>query len=282
MRSVSLVVLVLCTAALSACGGSSSAPQTPTIQAARTFALSDFQPATQPASGRPTKIAFTIRQPSGAPLTSFRRGPGPHTGVHEIFVRSDLGALIHHHPPVGASGRIDDTVTFPSPGTYRMVVDVYPNLPGPLRNFQLFRTIRVAGSATPQPLPPFRPTVQVKGFRFTIHGRPKLRAIEANTLDVAVTDPQGLPARFTPWFGALAHAVFFRAGSLDYFHTHVCAPGATGCASVLGPATVTGTSTTPGQLHVGVLLPVAGTWRLFLQTKVNGHVLTAPFTLKVR
>ena len=34
----------------------------------------------------------------------------------------------------------------------------------------------------------------------------------------------GRPARFTPWFGALAHAIFFRAGSLDYFHTHVCAP----------------------------------------------------------
>jgi hypothetical protein len=30
-----------------------------------------------------------------------------------------------------------------------------------------------------------------------------------------------------------------------------------------------------------VLLPVAGTWRLFIQTKVDGRVLTAPFTLAV-
>ena len=36
-------------------------------------------------------------------------------------------------------------------------------------------------------------------------------------------------------------------GSLDYFHTHVCAPGAAGCTSALGSAKVTGTSTTPGQ-----------------------------------
>ena len=88
--------------------------------------------------------------------------------------------------------------------------------------------------------------------------------------------------KFTPWYGALAHAIFFRQGSLDYFHTHVCAPGASGCTSLLGGASVAGTSSTPGKLRVGVLVPVAGTWRLFLQTKVNGHVLTAPFTLRVR
>jgi hypothetical protein len=55
-----------------------------------------------------------------------------------------------------------------------------------------------------------------------------------------------------------------------------------GCTSVLGGARVTGTTTQPGQLRVGVLLPVAGTWRLFLQSKVDGRVLTAPFTLNVK
>ncbi len=45
---------------------------------------------------------------------------------------------------------------------------------------------------------------------------------------------------------------------------------------------MTGSSATPGKLDVGVLEPVAGTWRLFLQCKVDGHVLTAPFTLTVR
>jgi hypothetical protein len=97
-----------------------------------------------------------------------------------------------------------------------------------------------------------------------------------------VTDPDGKPATFTPWYGALAHAVFFRQGSLDYFHTHICAPDAAGCTSVLGGAKVTGTSATPGKLTIGVLVPVPGTWRLFLQCQVNGHVLTAPFTLTVK
>jgi hypothetical protein len=101
-------------------------------------------------------------------------------------------------------------------------------------------------------------------------------------MTITVTDPHGKPAKFTPWYGALAHAIFFRAGSLDYFHTHVCAPGTTGCTSTLGATQVTGTSDQPGKLQVGVLVPVAGTWRLFIQVKANGKVLTAPFTLTVK
>jgi hypothetical protein len=282
MQIRALAPVVLGVALLAGCGGSSSSQQVPTIQPARTFDLEHFEPAVAAEPGEPTTVSFTIRQPSGATLTSFRRGAGPHTGVHLIFVRRDLGAIIHHHPPIGADGEIRDSVTFPTPGTYRLVVDAYPNLSGPLRNFQLFRWIRVAGPAKQQALPPFERTVVVDGYRIEMHGLPKLRAIQAESLDVTVTDPQGRPVRFTPWFGALAHAIFFRAGSLDYFHTHVCAPGATGCTSLFGATRVTGTSSKPGRLHVGVLLPLPGTWRLFLQLKANGRVLTAPFTLKVR
>jgi len=50
----------------------------------------------------------------------------------------------------------------------------------------------------------------------------------------------------------------------------------------LGATQVKGSSTTPGELRVGVLVPVAGTWRLFLQTRANGRVLTVPFTLEVK
>ncbi len=130
-------------------------------------------------------------------------------------------------------------------------------------------------------LPPFQSSVDIDGYRVTLHGRPRLKAIQAAFLSITVTDPNGRPARFTPWYGALAHAIFFRARSLDYFHTHVCAAGASGCASFLGGAAVAGTSSTPGRLRVGVLVPVPGTWRLFLQCRVDGHILTAPFTLKV-
>jgi hypothetical protein len=275
---VSGVLPVALCVLLAGCGSSSG---TLTVGAARTFRLEQFTPGTfQP--GRAQQLSFIIEQPSGVPLRSYRTGSGPHTGVHLIIVRSDLGAIVHEHPPIGADGRIIEEVTLPAPGRYRVVVDAYPRLSGPLRNFQLFRWVTVAGKAAPKPLPPFRPTVAVAGYRFVLNHPPALHAIRPAFLSLTVTRPDGSPARFTPWFGALAHAIFFRAGSLDYFHTHVCAAGMTGCTSVLGPTRVTGRATRPGQLRVGVLLPVPGTWRLFLQCKVDGRVLTAPFTLVVR
>ena len=153
---------------------------------------------------------------------------------------------------------------------------------GVAKEHQLFSSLRVAGTYKPQRLPPFAATDDVDGYHVTIHGKPQLHAIQAAFLKLTVTDPSGKAATFTPWFGALAHAIFFREGSLNYFHTHVCAPNASGCTSILGSAKVTGQSSTPGKLTVGVLVPLPGTWRLFLQCQVNGHILTAPFTLTVK
>jgi hypothetical protein len=275
-RTCALAALIFL---LAGCGSSGTSQLT--VGAARTFRLADFGP-TKFVAGKPARLSFTIEQPSGKPLTSYRTGSGPHTGVHLIIVRSDLGMLIHKHPPIGADGRIREAITLPTPGKYRVVVDAYPNLQGPLRNFQLFRVISVPGAAPKKPLGQFHRTALVSGYRFTLKNAPRLKAISPAFLTLDIARPDGTPATFTPWFGALAHAIFFRSGSLDYFHTHVCSAGMTGCTSVLGTTRVTGRATKPGQLRVGVLLPVPGTWRLFLQCKVDGRVLTAPFTLIVR
>src|SRR5439155_20635213 len=117
------------------------------------------------------------------------------------------------------------------------------------------RWLNVAGPPKPEQLPPFSPVATVDGYSFRMHAAPHLRAIQPAFLTVTVTGPGGKPAQFTPWFGALAHAIFFRAGSLDYFHTHVCSPGSTGCPSVLGATKVRGRAPTPGKLAVGLLVP---------------------------
>jgi hypothetical protein len=272
-------IAVLLAAVLAGCG--SSGPSQIAVGAARTYQLAGFSPA-RFAARTPTRVSFRIDQPSGAALTRYRTGSGPHTGVHLIIVRSDLGVIIHRHPKPSAAGEFSQVITFPTPGRYRVVVDAYPQLSGPLRNFQLFRWIVVPGRLKHTGLPPFRPVVTVDGYRFTLHGASQLRAVQANFLTLRVTRPDGTPAVFTPWFGALAHAIFFQAGTLTYFHTHVCSARTSGCTSVLGGSRVTGAQTQPGMLRIGVLLPVGGTWRLFLQCKVDGHVLTAPFTLTVR
>ena len=274
-------IAVLAVLGLAGCGGGSSGGPTIAIQPAGQYKLVTHL-AGAVAAGKPVKITYSIQQPNGRNLTKFKRGAGPHTGVHVIYVRDDLGAIVHHHPPIAANGTFTDTVDFALGGPYRVVIDVYPAQTTPQPNFQLFTRVHVAGSYAPKPLPSPTTSQTVDGYRFALHGVPHLRAIQATLLDFTVTAPNGSPAKFTPWFGALAHAIFFHVGSLEYFHTHVCAPGAPNCTSLLGGAKVTGTSSTPGKLSVGVLVPDAGTWRLFLQCFLGGHVVTAPFTLRVK
>jgi hypothetical protein len=274
---------------LAGCGSSSSSAQQPTIQKALQFQIADLEPTGPITPGKPTTISFKILQPSGgklATMTKFRTGSGPHTGVHMILVRKDLGVIIHRHPPIGPGGTLTQQVSFPQPGPYRMVLDVYPALgseAGAQTNFQLFADLAVKGTYAPQALPKPSSAVTVDGYRFRIVKivPSPLKAIQSALVHMTLTDPNGKPVTLTPWYGALAHAIFFHQGRFEYFHTHVCSPGAGGCASVLGSSKVTGSSATPGHLTVGVLLPDSGTWRLFLQIQQSGKTITAPFVLKV-
>ena len=265
--------------ALSGCGGGGGSSSV-TIEKARQFHVEDLEPVEPIEPGKPTTVSFKIVQPDGKTMTRFRTGSGPHTGVHLIIVRDDLSEIVHRHPPMGADGVFKQEITFPSPGPYHAVLDVYPA--GERPNFQLFADFRAEGDYEPRALGAQASTQKVDGytFRITKIAPPRLRAIEPALITMTVTDPQGKPARFTPYYGALAHAIFFHHGRCEYFHTHVCSPGAGGCTSVLAGSKVTGSSARPGHLTVGLLLPDTGTWRLFLQLESNGRVLTAPFVFR--
>src|SRR3954470_11716984 len=113
MARFRLALLASCALLAAAC--SSSQPSVPTVAPARTYELAGFGPVEVARPGT-VRLSFAIRQPSGEPLTAYKSGPGPHTGVHVIVVRPDLGLLIHRHPPIGTDGRIEETIRFPSPG----------------------------------------------------------------------------------------------------------------------------------------------------------------------
>ena len=219
---------------LAGCGGAGSGLTVPQVAPARVFSLGGFQPSGPITAGHPVTVTFTVLLPSGKPLTQYKTGTGPHTGVHLIIVRDDLAYIIHQHPPIGPNGLLRQTVTFPAPGPYKVLVDVYPNIPGGQPNFQLFRTVNVTGAYRPLPLPPFKSDLVVDGYHFDMAPHSQIHAIDAQFLNVEVTDPHGHKPTFVPWFGALAHAIFFREGTLDYFHTHICAPNAPNCGVLPG------------------------------------------------
>ena len=275
------LLLLPLAALLAGCSSSSSSTPTITVQPARQYELVDRSPTTAVSPGKPTTVGFTVQQPSGQPLTRFKTGAGPHTGVHVIIVADDLSTIIHRHPPIGPDGRVSARIILPRPGTYTVLADVYPKT-GQLPNFQLRYDIRAKGKEMPRPLPPFKASQVVDGYRVTMQGKPNLRVARPAILKISVTKPDGKPAPFQVWFGALAHAVFFHKGTLAYFHTHVCGPDTPGCTSILGQPNLKATSTKPGVVRAGILLPAAGTWELFLQFKTDGKILTVPYTLTVR
>ena len=283
--------------ALAGCGGSSG-PSFPTIGAANVYEIVKFEPAGKIEPGKATPISFEIKQPDGTPLTKFKRGPGPHTGVHLIYVRKDLSTIIHHHPPVGADGLIRDSVTFPGAGPYRLVIDVYPaggstgangtppasasGTPAATNNFQLFHPVEVAGTYDPAPLPATTTADTVDGYRFALQRR---REPEGDPGPARPRDrdrPERPAGRVRGTTTARGRTRSSSARARSTTSTPTSARRARPAARASSAATkVTGTSSTPGKLTVGVLVPVAGTWRLFLQVDVGDRVLTAPFTLKV-
>lgn len=267
---------------LAGCGSGGKGLQGPDIGKAKSFAIAGFEPGAAIKPGVPTTIRFHIEQPTGGALTKFKTGSGPHTGVHLILVRKDLSQIIHRHPPIAADGTVSQSVTFPDAGPWHVLVDVYPDLgANTLPNFQLSRDITVAGAYTPKPLPAESPVKVVGGDYFEMKYPRRLKSLQPQFFDVKVADASGAPAKFTTWYGATAHAIFFKQGSLDYFHTHVCRPEDKVCSKAVSGTSVAGKASKPGQLTVGALLPSAGTWKLFLQAKLNGKVVTAPYTLKV-
>ena len=130
-------------------------------------------------------------------------------------------------------------------------------------------------------LPPFAPTVVVDGYRFTLHGRPTLHAIQAGFL----TDHRHRPEREA----RALHAVVRRARARDLLpararsttSTRTSARPARPAARACSAATkVTGSSSTPGQAERRRARSRApGRGGCSSSASVDGHILTAPFTL---
>lgn len=189
-----------------------------------------------------SSISFHLDQ-GGRPVTEFTE---QHDALlHLLLVRRDLTGFQHLHPTMAADGTWTTAADLAEPGAWRVVADSRPADADAGVNLGI--DVLVPGDAPVADLPAADDMITVDGLMFMRDG-----------LHVTVSPTDGLE----PYLGQPAHLVAFRQGDLAYTHLHP-------------------TGDTLGDLTFADALPGAGTYRLFLQVKHDGAVVTAEFTVVV-
>ena len=208
-------------------------------------------------SGR-QRLAFTITDPAGHPVTSYDEQH--ERDLHLVVVRRDLTGFQHVHPgldPATGEWSIDVDLT---PGAWRVLADFLPTGAEPL---VLGSDLLVPGEFDPQPLGPDSATAQVDGYDVTL-GRERSGPGEETVLTATVSRDGRPVTDLQPYLGAYGHLVSLRAGDVGYLHVHP------------------DEDATPGpSIAFHTAFPSAGSYRLFLDFRHDGRVHTAPFTLTI-
>jgi hypothetical protein len=173
--------------------------------------------------------------------------------MHFIVVRRDMTGFQHLHPTEQPDGTWTVPVTLREAGSYRLFADFSVNG----KPQTLADDLTADGTIHSQELPAPVRSVDVDGLKVSLtEGATKAGA--ESQLAFAVTR-DGEPVVVEDYLGAKGHLVALRRGDLAFLHVHPDAKS----------------------LKFMAEFPSAGTYRLFLQLKVDGRVHTAEFTREV-
>jgi len=193
--------------------------------------------------------------------------------VHLLIASADLAEFDHIHPELSADEGYEVAHTFRHAGRYRIWADY--SLPGEPPRVEDF-DITVAGAARPeQKLVPSSTLAGTSGpLTVTLATQSKLRAGEDIQLTLKL---QGVAASLQPYLGAWAHVIIVAEGWRSFAHAH---PLETRPATTLlhthadlGPP--------PDEVRIATSFPAAGLYKLWVQCRNAGEVLTIPFVLQV-
>ena len=177
--------------------------------------------------------------------------------MHLIVARRDLTGFQHLHPEMAADGTWSTPLKLDTAGSYRIFADFSHDDEATT----LATDLRVDGPAELQPLPAPRSTAVSDGGYDVRLDSGAARAGEEAELRFTVTK-DGRPVATEPYLGADGHLVALREGDLAFLHVH--------------PTDAAGES-----IGFEATFPTTGSYRLFLQFKVNGQVQTVAFTEEV-
>ena len=201
--------------------------------------------------GRQFQLTFRILDECGRTVGDF---DVEHTKrLHLVVVRRDMIDFQHVHPTQVADGSWATPLTLHEAGSYRVFADFSTSG----RPYVLADDLLADGIVAWQALPVPAGATEADGFEIRLT-EGTARAGEESQLEFAVTR-NGRPVQLQNYLGAKGHLVALRQGDLAYLHVH--------------PDTES--------LKFMATFPTAGSYRLFLQFKVDGRVHTAAFTQEV-
>lgn len=200
----------------------------------------------------PFQLSFRIVDAHGETVHDF---DVEHTKrMHLIMVRRDMTGFQHLHPVQSRDGSWRVPVTLPAAGSYRVFADFAVDG----EPYTLADDIQADGLFTSHDLPAPATSAHVDAFDVRVdHG--SVHAGVQSELSFTVTR-NGRPVTVQDYLGAKGHLVALRSGDLAFLHIHPDAD----------------------RLSFEATFPSAGSYRLFLQFQVAGHVHTAAFTQEVR
>ncbi|WP_336021685.1 hypothetical protein [Halobellus salinisoli] len=198
---------------------------------------------------------YQIRNEEG---TAIRRFQETHDQLaHLILIRRDLTRFQHLHPELAEDGTWSVEFTLPDPGVYRAFVDVLVDGRPTTLGTDLF----ASGSANYEEPPRSSRVATTNGYDIELSPE-NIPAEKDLTLEFGFSQDGGVP-QLEPYLGALGHLVALRDGDLAYLHVH--------------PEE---TDPEDGVVQFTVRFPTASRYRLFLQAKPDGELITTSFDVQ--
>ena len=208
-------------------------------------------------AGKSHEWSFLVRDEKGNAVTEFEE---THDQLaHLILVRRDLARFQHLHPTLADDGAWSAEIVLPDPGVYRAFVDIVVDGQPTTLGVDLLSS----GPAQYEERPQFTREAEVDGYDVELTSE-KIPVGETVGIEFEVRQ-DGDVAHLDPYLGALGHLVTLRDGDLAYLHVH--------------PEE---TNPEEGVVRFAVRFPTTGRYRLFLQAKPNGELITTSFDVDAK
>lgn len=208
--------------------------------------------------GTPMDWSFQIVSTDEMVVTEFDKTHGQR--AHLIVVRRDLTRFQHLHPTLNADGTWDvEEFTLPDPGVYRAFVDLVVDGKPTTLGFDLF----ASGPMEVVPRPDTSQRDRTDGYEVELR-LDEILAGKSVELTFEIRHNGEPVSRLDPYLGALGHLVALREGDLAYLHVH--------------PEE---TSPDSGRVVFGAQFPTPGRYRLFLQSKPDGTLITTQHDIRI-